>query len=203
MVDWDKRYREADAAPFGEAPNEYVRMVMARSDFHIGSALLVGDGDGRNGGWLAEHGVAVTAIDIAATATEKALANDARRGVTVERFTADVATWEPPADARWDAVFMIYLQCDGATRNGAATRLGRHVAPGGWFVAEGFSPNNTGTGDLGPKDANLLYERDELTAALPGFQTVEAMKGWVRLAEGPRHRGRAWVLRLLMRAAPA
>ena len=42
MADWDKRYREAEAPLFGDAPSEYVRMVMARSDIEIGSALLLG-----------------------------------------------------------------------------------------------------------------------------------------------------------------
>lgn len=199
MADWDKRYREADAPLFGEAPSEYVRMVMARSDVEIGSALLLGDGDGRNGGWLAEQGVAVTAIDISDVATELALRNDEARGVRVQRIAADAGHWQPATDARWDAIFMIYLQCDAATRNDAAARFAHHIAPGGWFVAEGFAAGGDADADLGPKVDELLYRRDDLIAALPGFRTVEAMEGGVHLDEGERHQGNAWVLRLLMR----
>lgn len=199
LVDWDKRYREADAPLFGDGPNEYVRAVLARSGVEISSALCIGDGDGRNGRWLAQQGIRVTAVDISGVATEKALAADQRAGVGVERVTADIAAWTPPDGAQWDAVFMIYLQCDAATRNGAAARMSRYLAPGGWFAAEGFAPNNSGGGDLGPKANELLYERDDLIAALPGFSVVEALKGWTQLTEGGRHRGRAWILRLLAR----
>jgi SAM-dependent methyltransferase len=203
LADWDKRYREAEAPLFGEAPSEYVRMVMARSDVEIRSALLLGDGDGRNGGWLAKQGVAITAVDISDVATELALRNDAERGVRAERVAADIGQWQPAADARWDAIFMIYLQCDAATRNGAVARLARHIAPGGWFVAEGFAAGGNVKGDLGPMVDDLLYRRDDLIAALPGFRTVEAMEGLTYLDEGARHQGTAWVLRLLMRQAPA
>ena len=203
MVDWDKRYREAERPLFGETPNEYLRSVLARSDVAIGTSLCIGDGDGRNGRWLARQGIRVTAVDISGVATEKALAADLAQGVEVERIVADVSQWTPPSDTLWDAVFMVYLQCDAATRNGAVKRLGRHVAPGGWFVAEGFAPNNSGGGELGPKVHDLLYERDDLLAALPGFDIIEALKGWIYLAEGERHRGKAWVLRLLARRSDA
>src|SRR3546814_18397233 len=63
---WDKRYRAATAPLFGEAPNEYLRMVCARSDFAARSVLCLADGDGRNGCWLAARGLAVTALDVPA-----------------------------------------------------------------------------------------------------------------------------------------
>src|SRR3546814_2833628 len=76
---WDKRYRAATAPLFGEAPNEYLRMVCARSDFAARSVLCLADGDGRIGCWLAARGLAVTALDVSAVATEKARTLDARQ----------------------------------------------------------------------------------------------------------------------------
>ena len=76
----DKRYREADEPPFGEAPNAYLRMICARPDFAARTALCLADGDGRNGCWLAAQGLAVTAVDVSAVATDRAFALDRRHG---------------------------------------------------------------------------------------------------------------------------
>jgi len=196
LADWNKRYAEAPARLFGEAPNEYMREVLARSDVAPKSALCIADGDGRNGAWLAQQGLKVTAVDISETATEQALAHDRAMGVEVERIVADVATWTPPAGRTWDAAFMIYLQCESEVRNHAAQAAASALNPGGWFVAEGFAPSNTGRGDLGPGKPDLLYERDDLLAAMPGMTVIEAFKGWTRLNEGVKHQGEGWVLRL-------
>src|SRR3546814_18067855 len=92
---WDKRYGAATAPLVGTAPNEYLRAVCARADFAARTALCLADGDGRNGCWLAQQGLAVTALDVSAAATGKARALDDRRGVGVERITADLAGWSP------------------------------------------------------------------------------------------------------------
>ncbi len=199
MADWDKRYTEAEARLFGDRPNEYLRQIMARSDVAPASALMIGDGDGRNGAWLAAQGLAVTAVDISAVATEQARAHDAAMGVAVERITADLADWTPGTGRSWDAAFMMYLQCEAEVRHRAASIAAKALNPGGWFAAEGFAPNNTGEGELGPGDSDLLYERDEILAALGPLQEIEALNGRVRLNEGIKHQGTGWVLRLLAR----
>jgi len=199
VADWDKRYAEASASLFGDAPNEYLRETLARSDVRLSSALMLGDGDGRNGRWLAQQGIAVVALDISAKATALALEKDRKSDVSVERLTIDVDDWRPAPGQQWDAVFMIYLQCESAVRNRAAARAGAAVAKGGWFIAEGFAPNRSGGGELGPGNLDLLYERDDILAALPDFEVVQALKGWTLLDEGIKHRGRGWITRILAR----
>lgn len=199
MANWDKRYAGAEARLFGDGPNEYVREVMARSDVAPASALLIGDGDGRNGTWLAARGLDVTAVDISRVATAQALAHDAAAGVTVERITADAAEWTPTPGRTWDAAFMIYLQCEADVRHRAVRMATQALAPGGWFVAEGFAPDPDGTGELGPGDADLLYDRDAILAQLAGMRTVESLAGTVFLNEGVKHTGNGCVLRLLAR----
>src|SRR3546814_6197701 len=58
---WDARYQDRDFA-FGSAPNAF----LASQTFHLRpglAALVPGDGDGRNGVWLAEQGLSVTSVD--------------------------------------------------------------------------------------------------------------------------------------------
>ena len=83
--DWDARYRAAEGSLFGDAPNDYLRMICARTDFAPKTALLPADGDGRNGSWLASQGIAVTAFDLSAEATRRAVDRDKVNGVSVER----------------------------------------------------------------------------------------------------------------------
>ena len=196
---WDKRYRAAVEAPFGEAPNEYLRMICARSDFAARRVLCLADGDGRNGAWLAEQDLAVSAVDVSAVAVERALALDRRRGVTVARAVADLADWQPPSGETWDAVFVIYLQGTSALRRRALDVAVTALAPGGWLVVEGFSKAQAPRAGMGPDDPDRLYDLEELHAAAPGLQVVEALAGRVRLDEGPRHRGDAEVIRFAAR----
>lgn len=203
MKDWNTRYAKAgtdgDSRLFGDQPCDYVRAVLARSDVSPRSALCLADGDGRNGGWLAEQGIAVTAIDASTVATDLARTHDKTRGVAVERIAADLADWTPPTGRTWDAVFLMYLQCEAAVRLHAARTAAAALAPGGWFVAEGFAPAGAGGRSLGPEDPDLLYELGDLLDVLPGLEVMEALKGRIRVNEGLRHRGEARIARLLLR----
>ena len=58
---WDARYASGGFA-FGEAPNRHLEAQAWR--LRPGQrALAIGDGEGRNGVWLAGRGLAVTAVD--------------------------------------------------------------------------------------------------------------------------------------------
>lgn len=85
----------------------------------------------------------------------------------------------------------------------ATARAAAALAPGGFFIAEGFS--RTGAGDeslLGPKTPDLLYDLSSLIQTLAGFRILEAFEVETWLAEGPRHAGPAKVVRLLARKHP-
>ena len=193
MPDWDKKYA-AGAAPFGDQPNQYVRQILARSDFGARSALCFADGDGRNGTWLARQGLEVTAVDLSRVATDKARERDRAAGVSVERITADLAEWTPPPRT-WQAVFVIYLQTEPEIR-ARALRLGaERLEPGGWLVVEGFAKPLAGRPDFGPDDASVLYDLSEIEAAVPSLIAIEAFTGRTRLDEGGRHQGEADVVR--------
>lgn len=201
MPDWDQRYAATHVQLFGAAPNEYVREVMARSDFMPRTALCLGDGDGRNGAWLAEQGLAVTAVDISRVATEQALKHDRILEVRVERVVADLADWRPEPGRSWDVIFMIYLQCDWPARRKAMEAALSAVPPGGWFVAEGFGRKRVVESGLGPKEADLLYDLDAFLKLLEGFVVIEGLEGQTLLKEGMKHRGDANIVRLLAQRA--
>ena len=197
MPDWDAKYAKIDA-PFGNAPNEYVRRIATRPDFHATSALCLADGDGRNGTWLAQRGIAVTAIDGSAVATQKALERDRAAGITADRITADVTRWEPRGQT-WQAVFLIYLQSDAEVRARALQLAAGVLEPGGWLVLEAFAKGPAALCEPGPKDDAVLYDMPEIESAAGGLEVVEALVGRVLLDEGVRHRGTGNIIRFAAR----
>jgi SAM-dependent methyltransferase len=204
LAEWDKRYGESETRLFGAAPSEYLREVMVRSDVAPTSALLLGDGDGRNGQWLAARCLAVTGIDVSQVATDLAIGHDRAGGFKVERICADLAHWQPDAGRQWDAAVLLYLQCEESVRLIAVARAAAALAPGGVFIAEGFSrAGATDEVTLGPKAPDVLYDLAFLVRSLAGFRILEAFEGETWLAEGPRHAGPAKVVRLLARKQPS
>ncbi len=201
MPDWEKRYADATKPPFGNAPNNAVRYALARADFTARSALCLADGDGRNGRWLAGQGLEVTAVDLSWAATAQAAERDGASGVTCTRIAADLSEWTPATADEWESTFLIYLHCEREIRERAVRLAARHTAPGGWFIAEGFSALYGAGPRMGPDSRSLLYDPAEFTAWLVGFVMEEVMTGTIRLDEGERHQGFAQVVRVMARRA--
>lgn len=194
---WDERYARAQGGLFGEEPNDYLRMVCARSEFAPRSALLPADGDGRNGTWLAKRGIAVTAFDLSAVATRRACERDARAGVSVERFTADLTQWQREPGRTWDAACIFYLHGPAALRRAALDTARAALGPGGWLVLEAFARG--GSMLVGSAEPASRYDLGEIEEWAAGLQIVELMSGLCLLDEGRRHAGPATVVRLLAR----
>ena len=196
---WDARYAAADGGLFGERPGLWLTMLAGRPDFAPRTALLPADGDGRNGTWLAARGVAVTAVDVSPEATRRARARDRAAGVSPERIVADLASWEPPSERRWEAALLFFLHGPEALRARAVRSAAARLAPGGWLAVEGFATAQAARTGMGPDDPGKLYDLAALRDWAAGLAIIEALEGIVRLDEGPRHDGEAAVVRFLAR----
>lgn len=84
---WDERYA-GEAFAFGEAPNAFLAGHAHRLAAGM-RALVPGDGEGRNGVWLAQQGLAVTTLDLSPVGVEKAKRLAAARGVTIDTTNVD------------------------------------------------------------------------------------------------------------------
>jgi len=195
-VAWDERYGSGDFQ-FGEAPNRYLEEL--RPWFAPGMrALALGDGEGRNGVWLAGQGLAVTTIDWSSVGVAKAQRLAAARGVRVDARVADAAAWDYP-EGGFDLVAWIYLHLPPADRAAAAAGVVRALAPGGLLALECFTPAQQGRRSGGPKLPDLLWSRAVVEALFGGLEVLELLEGTVHLDEGPRHQGPAEVVRALLR----
>ena len=189
---WDARYA-AQPWMFGQAPNRYLESWGPRLPAR-GRALALGDGEGRNGVWLAERGLEVTAVDWSATGLGRATALAESRGVRLATHAADLVQWSWP-DAGFDLIAWIFLHLPPADREVVAARAVQALAPGGMLVLECFSPAQNGRRSGGPREPALLWTRAMADTAFAGLDTLECLEGGVLLQEGPKHQGVAEVVR--------
>lgn len=167
--DWDQRYAVSDSRGlFDPSPSEL--LTRYRQYFSAGmSALMLGDGEGRNGIWLAEQGLRVTSVDIAATALQRAQERAASRGVSLHTVCADVTTWTWPKQP-FDIICSIFLHLPAAQRRPLHHAMWQHLKPGGLIVIEGFHTVQATLNSGGPRDSDLLLDEDGLREDFCGGQ---------------------------------
>lgn len=193
MNQWDQRFSEP-GFKYGTQPNAFLceqsnRLVPA------GQVLVPGDGEGRNGVWLAAQGHDVTSVDSSAVGLQKAQSLAATRGVTLQTELVDLADWTPKA-ASFDALVLIYTHLPDTFRRAAHRRLATGLRTGAWVFLEAFHPAQLNYGSGGPKDASMLYTPELISADFEGLVTAElAWQGQVELSEGSGHQGMAHVTR--------
>jgi SAM-dependent methyltransferase len=200
---WNGRYAGTDFL-FGTAPNAWLRA-------HAGvwspgaRVLCVADGEGRNGVWLAQQGLYVTAFDIADKAVAKARAM-AERHEVVERFQvriADVDGFDWPIDAL-DGVAAIFVQfADPPLRKRMFARITAALKPGGTLVLQGYTLEQVGRGTGGPPQASHMYTEAMLRDAFADLEIVEMRAYEDDVDEGLGHKGRSALIGLVARRRPA
>lgn len=190
---WDQRFSEP-GYKYGLEPNAYLCEQAARLA-PASQVLVPGDGEGRNGVWLAQQGHSVTSVDSSAIGLQKAQALASSRGVRLVTHCVDLADWAPEASSL-DAVVLIYTHLPAAIRQHAHRRLAQGLRPGGWLLLEAFHPRQLAHTSGGPKDLDMLYTPEQLDADFAGLLTrVESWHGETLLTEGPGHQGIAHVTR--------
>ncbi len=194
---WDQRFAEP-GFKYGTEPNAFVQQQAAQ--LAPGSRLLLpGDGEGRNGVWLAQQGHQVTSVDLSAVGLKKAAELAAVRGVTLITELVDLAHWAPEPGG-YDAVLLIFTHLPPSIRRDAHRRLAQGLKPGGRLILEAFHPAQMQHTSGGPRDVAMLYTPDQLTDDFAGLLLPElAWHGEVTLSEGPGHQGLAVVSRWMGR----
>ncbi len=194
---FDDRYREPEYH-YGTAPNAF--LVSQKHRLRPGmKALLPGDGEGRNGVWLAGQGVGVTTFDPSPFGVEKAQKLAAERGVTVSAHQAGVETWDWQA-AQFDLVGLFFIHLPVALRQTAHANALRALKPGGMVILETFSPHQIEMRKRGaaggPKEIDRLFTCDLLRVDFAGatFPVLEEAEADF---DGHAHHGRCGVVRMV------
>ena len=191
---WESRYAGADYA-FGKEPNYFLascKGLLPKS----GRVLVVADGEGRNGVWLAEQGLDVLSIDFSPTALRKARVLAAEHHVTVTFQQADVHTWAYP-EASFDVVVEIFTQFSSPPERAMKwAGMRRALKPGGLLIIQGYTPKQLTFGTGGPKQVENLYTRAMLERAFCDFRNMKILEEEREMYEGTSHAGMSAVINL-------
>ena len=191
---WNARYA-TDAYIFGTAPNVFLasQAGLIRPGMR---ALAVADGEGRNGVWLAEQGVAVHAIDVSPAALEKAKKLAAERGVTLETEQVDLLDWNWPQEA-YDLVAAIFIQfAPPPERDRIIAGIRR---TGGVLILQGYTPKQIEFGTGGPPNAANMYTADLLRDWFGDWDILHLAEHESVISEGSHHHGMSALIDLVAR----
>ena len=191
---WDKRYSETGFA-YGIKPNLY--LVSKSNLLKPGMKVLaIGDGEGRNGVWLAEKNMDVTIVDQSEVGLHKARQLAAEKQVSIRTIRADLAGWEWPVNT-FDAVVSIFVHFGPVERINIHQSIIRVLKSGGWLIMQSFHQDQIKQTSGGPKSVEMLYTKDMLAQDFVGLQIIELEETEAELDEGPYHHGTASVINLL------
>ena len=194
---WNQRFAEP-GYKYGTAPKAFLQAESPRLP-PGGRVLVPGDGEGRNGVWLAQQGLRVCSVDSSQVGLDKARALAAGRGVSLDIEAGDLEVWAP-MPGMWDALVLGFVHLPSAFRAGAHRRLARGLAPGGVVIVEAFHPDQIGRTSGGPQDLDMLYTLAQLRDDFASL--CDELVGWegeVLLDEGPGHQGPGCVTRYVGR----
>ncbi|HXH72156.1 MAG TPA: class I SAM-dependent methyltransferase [Mariprofundaceae bacterium] len=192
---WDERYSGEEYA-YGTAPNDFLREVMPR--LPKGTALCLGDGEGRNGVWLAEHGFKVTSLDASAVGLTKAARLAGNRNVSITTLHRNLQDYAIEA-GHWDVIVSVFCHLPPELRRQVHAQVVTGLKTGGMFVLEAYTPKQLDLGTGGPQSAELMMNLADLTRELAGLELLHARELQRDISEGRFHCGPSAVVQLLAR----
>src|SRR5579884_1053714 len=105
LTRWDERYVKGDTPWETGRPSSELQRVVAEIPISPCRALELGCGMGANAVWLAQQGFEVTALDLSASAIERARQRADEAGVSVRFLVADVLNPPPELTGPFDFFF--------------------------------------------------------------------------------------------------
>jgi len=191
---WNRRYSEAGFA-YGTKPNLFLvsKSKLLEPGMNI---LAIGDGEGRNGIWLAEHGMEVTIIDQSEIGLHKARHLAAEKNVVIQTICEDLMSWEWPVNT-YDAIVSIFVHFGQTERPTVHKSILEALKPGGWLIMQSFNRDQITRNSGGPKNVDMLYTTEMLARDFSGLSIEELEETEADLDEGVYHHGSAAVINLL------
>lgn len=196
---WNERYR-AQPFSYGEAPNAFLAACAGLLPAE-GRALVPGDGQGRNGVWLAKQGLRPLCVDYSDVAIEQARAFAEREGVAIDTETGDFLQADLPAGG-FALAASIYFHLPPDLREPGHRRIVEALAPGGRLIVELFAKGQCEYqekyGSGGPPNPAMHIDEATLLADFRGLRPLYLETAEIVLHESPFHEGLARVIRAVL-----
>ena len=202
---WDERYG-SDTFAYGTEPNDFLKECWPLLGLPSGAkCLMLAEGEGRNGVYLAELGMDVTGVDISKVGLDKAQTLAKQRQVSIRTEVADLNSYDLGI-SQWDVIVSIFNHVPSNIRQRLLDVIPTALKPGGYFVLEAYTPTQLEFKTGGPPDATMMYSQEILQKAFDsnGRSKLEIVqnKELVRnVVEGKYHTGKAAVVQFIGKKA--
>ena len=164
----------------------------------VGKALGLGEGEGRNAIFLAEHGFDVLGVDASAIGLAKAQTLAAQKSVTIRTEVADLRAYTLPSE-HYDVITLIFCHLPQPLRTEVFQQAIAGLKPGGMLVVVLYNPAQRQYQTGGPQDLALLPTLAELQQTLAPLQALVTEEVVRELNEGVNHQGPSSVIQYLGR----
>ncbi len=191
---WDQRYA-GESFIYGTEPNAFLAEHVSRLK---GPILSLGEGEGRNGVFLASQGFDVLGVDLSAVALAKAQALAAAKGVSLTTETVDLSVYEPEPE-RYGTVVSLWAHLPGALRSRFYPRVERCLKPGGLVLLEHYSEAQLQRDTGGPKDRDMLMTVAKIRREFPQLEPLLLREAEREVHEGGGHSGLSSVVQFIGR----
>lgn len=197
---WDERYSQEGFA-YGTEPNDFLKATYPQLRLAPNSRILMlAEGEGRNGVFLAKHGHDVTCVDLSAVGLQKAQDLASQHGVSIQTVVADLGIYDFGIE-RWDCIVGIHCHLPPTVRERVLAAIPPSLKPGGTVLFETYTPAQLEYKTGGPPNADWMYSADIFAATFEGGPLhIERNEELIRtVMEGEYHSGQAAVVQFLGR----
>ncbi len=199
---WNERYSDYEYV-YGKEPNEFLKETFFKNkNWFLEPILMLGDGEGRNGVFLASQNLDVTSLDYSEIGLKKAERLAEENKVVLKTVLSDVNEFDFGVEA-WGSIILIYLHLPKIERIKLYEKIKKALKPSGMFLLEVFSIDQLKFNSGGPKDLDLLVCEIELKNFFDeqkerdNFNILLNERKIITLNEGILHQGDASVVRFI------
>lgn len=197
---WDERYSDDDYV-YGTTPNAFLveAVTKLRCHHNLGhqtKILSLGEGEGRNAVYLAEHGCFVTAVDSSSVGLSKAEKLAKARGVAIKVEHCDLTNLSIEPES-WDAIVSIFCHVPSKLRAELHRKVVAGLRHGGVFLLEAYTPSQLALHTGGPQDVDMTMTLKQLETELAGLDFDYAKELEREVVEGKLHTGKGAVVQII------
>ena len=196
MTKWDEHYQTEEYI-FGTEPNEFIARIQPYLPTS-GRALDLATGEGRNGIFLARHGLETEGVDLSQVGLRKAQALAHQYQVPFTTRLANIAEMTMPTE-HYAVITSVFCHFMEPERTQIMQRIVNALQPGGLFAGVFYHPDQLRYGTGGPSHVEMLGTLEEMQQALLGLEWLLAEHDVREMNEGSRHVGASSVICLLGR----
>ena len=188
---WNSRYSEQEFA-YGTQPNAFLKEQLEK--IKSGTALFLGEGEGRNAVYAATLGWQVDAVDFSSSAKVKALKLAEKNNVKINYEVCDLNEYGFKENY-YDLVVMIFLHLPLELREKVFKNSINSLKRNGILLVEAFNKNQINNSSGGPQSLDLLYSENDVLGLVKDLRTETIESKSIELDEGEYHKGKADVIR--------